>query len=301
MIMKEKHSVKKCRTESVMWILYQDNKILVEDRPKYEQGESRCIPCGHIDLNRDKDIEGAFLRESQEEFESGNFKAVEYEFLTSIDFDEINKQGGIDKLTLHYFVVTKWDGEIPEYTMEHNKKHADLVWLPISEYKQLPQSCDRRAIKELLLNNNLNDDFKNAIKIVSKLLSKKKWALIGSTNLAIQGMDVKPRDLDVVVQLIDLDEMQEIFSKYNPSEIKKLKSLTDEPAWEIKVEIKNIEVQILAEKSTGEYVRKLIDNQLVNIPLDNIEIPCFTLEIEAQAYLETNRENKARLIQEFLK
>tara|TARA_Y100000310_G_C20645844_1_gene796523 strand:- start:1165 stop:1617 length:453 start_codon:yes stop_codon:yes gene_type:complete len=146
--MEEKYSIKDGRTEAVMWILYKDNQILIEDRPSDEQGESRCIPCGHIDLNRDKNdyIKSAFLRESQEEFESGNFKPIKYEFLTTIDFDEKNKKGGIDKLRLHYFVVTEWTGEIPEHTTEH----AKLAWFPISKYKALPQSCDKQALEELL-------------------------------------------------------------------------------------------------------------------------------------------------------
>jgi hypothetical protein len=50
--MEEKYSIKDGRIEAVMWILYKDNKILIEDRPQNEQGESRCIPCGHIDLYR---------------------------------------------------------------------------------------------------------------------------------------------------------------------------------------------------------------------------------------------------------
>lgn len=151
--MTEKRSIKDGRTEAVMWILYKDNKILIEDRPKQEQGESRCIPCGHIDLNRDKDnyIESAFLRESQEEFESGKFKPTKYEFLTTIDFDEPKKDGSIYHLKLHYFVITKWDGKIPNYTIEDGKKHSDLVWIPINESKKLPQSCDRKAL-EILLN-----------------------------------------------------------------------------------------------------------------------------------------------------
>lgn len=150
--MEEKYSIKDGRTEAVMWILYRDNQILIEDRPQNEQGESRCIPCGHINLNRDKEdyIKSAFLRESQEEFESGNFKPTKYEFLTTVDFEEPNKNGGIDKLRLHYFVVTEWTGEVPEYTIEHGKKHADLVWFPISKYNELPQSCDRQALEELL-------------------------------------------------------------------------------------------------------------------------------------------------------
>lgn len=128
-----------------------------------------------------------------------------------------------------------------------------------------------------------------------------KWALIGSTNLKMQGMDVNPNDLDIVVPLKDLEKMREIFADYNASVVKELKSLTDEPGWEVKLEIDGVEVQILGENDTGEYVSKLLENKLTKISIDNIEIPCFTLEAEAQTYTETNREHKAHLIQDFLK
>ena len=149
----------------------------------------------------------------------------------------------------------------------------------------------------------LNENFKNAVKIIHKLLNenKIKWALIGSTNMQLQGISVNPRDLDIVVRLKDLERIQEIFSDYNVSAVKELKPLTDEPAWEVKMEIGNVEVQILGEKDTGEYVSKLLSNRITKIKVDNIEIPCFTLDAEAQTYAETNREHKAHLIQEFLK
>ena len=79
-----------------------------------------------------------------------------------------------------------------------------------------------------------------------------------------------------------------------------MKPLTDEPGWEVKAEIGNVEVQILGERDMGEYVSKLLANKLTKIRIEDIEIPCFTLEAEAQTYAETNREHKAHLIQEFL-
>ena len=130
--------------------------------------------------------------------------------------------------------------------------------------------------------------------------NKIKWALIGSTNMQLQGMEVSPHDLDIVVQLKDLEKMREIFSDYNVSAVKELKPLTDEPGWEVKAEIGNVEVQILGERDMGEYVSKLLANKLTKIRIEDIEIPCFTLEAEAQTYAETNREHKAHLIQEFL-
>ncbi len=148
----------------------------------------------------------------------------------------------------------------------------------------------------------LNKNFEEAIKIIFKKLNsnKIKWALIGSTNMAIQGMNVQPHDLDLVVQLKDLNKMREIFSEYNASAIKELKPLTDEPGWEVKIKIKNVEVQILGERDTSEYVSKLLANKLTKIKLEGIEVPCFTLDAEAQTYAETKREHKANLIREFL-
>ena len=148
--MDEKYSIKEGRTEAVMWIVYKNKELIVEERPADEQGESVCIPCGHIDLNRDKGnyIESAFLREIGEEFKSGEFKPTKYEFLTSVDFDEPNKEGGIDKLRLHYFVVYDWEGEVPDHTVEDGKVHAYLRWVPIDS--KLPQSCDRKALEELV-------------------------------------------------------------------------------------------------------------------------------------------------------
>ena len=130
--------------------------------------------------------------------------------------------------------------------------------------------------------------------------NKIKWALIGSTNMQLQGMDVSPHDLDIVVQLKDLEKMREIFSDYNASAVKELKPLTDESGWEVKLEIEDVEVQILGERDAGEYVSKLLANKLTKKKIDDIEIPCFILEVEAQTYAETNREHKAHLIQEFL-
>jgi predicted nucleotidyltransferase len=148
----------------------------------------------------------------------------------------------------------------------------------------------------------INSNFKKAIKIIHKLLSEKKikWALIGSTNMQLQGMDIQPHDLDIVIQLKDLDKMQKIFSEYNVSAIKEKRSLTNNPFWEVKVEIDGVEVQIFGEKSNRGYVSKLLANRLINIQLNGIKIPCFTLEAEAQTYAEINRGHKAHLIQEFL-
>ncbi len=54
---------------------------------------------------------------------------------------------------------------------------------------------------------------KNILKILKKLsiiLNKDNipWMLIGSCNLAMQGMDLIPRDLDICVNLKDFDNVK---------------------------------------------------------------------------------------------
>lgn len=149
----------------------------------------------------------------------------------------------------------------------------------------------------------ISKEFEKVIKIINERFRKNKiqWALIGSTNMAIQGIKVIPRDLDIVVHLSDLKKIKSIFSEYNPSEIMELKPFTKEQVWEVKVIIENIEVQVLGERTTGEYVRRLLPNQLVKIKLDGADIPCFTLEAEAQTYAATKRQHKADLINNFLR
>lgn len=148
----------------------------------------------------------------------------------------------------------------------------------------------------------INQNTSQAIKTIYKILNDNqiKWAVVGSTNMKLQGMETEPRDLDVVVQHKNQYKVSKLFSDYSASEVRELESLTDRPAWEVSAEINGIEVQFIAGEDDDVYVSKLLADKITYIKLDSIDIPCFTLEAESQAYLETNREHKAKLIQEYL-
>lgn len=94
--------------------------------------------------------------------------------------------------------------------------------------------------------------------------------------------------------------MPEIFADYQTSAVQELSATTGEPAWDVTCQIHGVDVQFLGERDTGEYVSKLLSHRLTTIELNDIEVPCFTLEAEAQTYAETHREHKARLIKTFL-
>ena len=148
----------------------------------------------------------------------------------------------------------------------------------------------------------INKKLKEIIILVAKKLKKVniKWALIGSTNLTLQGVNILPHDLDIVVESNSLRKVKKIFEEFRLSEFKETIPMTDKPAWEMRLNIMGVDVQIFGEKNNGIYVSRLLANKLIYVGLENIEIPCFSLEAEMEAYSETNRNDKVKLIKNFL-
>ncbi|MEK6917854.1 MAG: hypothetical protein AABW51_02800 [Nanoarchaeota archaeon] len=158
----------------------------------------------------------------------------------------------------------------------------------------------------------INEQFKDAIKVVYERLDNNTigWALIGSTNLALQGMDLSPKDLDLVMKLDSLVYMPMLFSDYSTSRIEELKPDNSDPAWTAKLQrhpafnvhfnIGRVPVQILGEYDDGDYVSKLINRSLCYTKIGGLKIPSFTLETEADIYAETYRYEKAERIRCFL-
>lgn len=148
----------------------------------------------------------------------------------------------------------------------------------------------------------INQNIKEALKIIHEKLSKNniKWALAGTTNMQLQGMQVEPHDLDIVIQHKDLQKVSELFSDYSASAVKELRVLSGNRALEVKAVIEKLEVQFFGGDENDIYVNNLLSGKILKIKLDINEIPCFTLEAESQVYIETKRKQKADLIQEFL-
>jgi hypothetical protein len=158
----------------------------------------------------------------------------------------------------------------------------------------------------------LSDEFKQAIKIISETLNAQNldYALIASSNLALQGMDFSPNDLDIVMKALDLKKVHELFKEYSPSGVNKLKPdskdpawtkrLKEHPKWDVNFNLGEVPVQILGEHDDGEYVSKLLAKRLVYIDVDGVKVTCFSLEAEAEVYQETSRFEKAKKIRDFL-
>lgn len=59
-------------------------------------------------------------------------------------------------------------------------------------------------------------DKKNAIKLLVDRFNNKdiSWALIGGTNLALQGVDVNPHDIDIITDCISFNAIVDLMQNY---------------------------------------------------------------------------------------
>jgi len=151
----------------------------------------------------------------------------------------------------------------------------------------------------------LSDDFKKVIKLISLKLKNKKfiWAFIGSSNLNLQGIDISPNDIDIITSAESIKIFEEQFKQYITKKITKKSSLREgyPEVYEMKLKINNVEVQIIGEYDDDPYFSRLKKGNLVFIKLDNLLVPCLSLQSEAEACSGTKREQKAELIRNFLK
>lgn len=148
----------------------------------------------------------------------------------------------------------------------------------------------------------LNQNFTNTLKIISQRFSENDilWAIVGSTNLALQGLDISPRDLDIIVTIENLAKMKNIFPEYEVFDIEEMNSKVTGSYWRTLMKINGIEIEILGEKDKGIYAHRLLAGQKTEVSLDGFSVFCLALEAEMKAYQETGRQNRVEIIEKFL-
>ena len=156
--------------------------------------------------------------------------------------------------------------------------------------------CKVNKVKEFMLNK----EFSKVLTEVAEKLdeSKIKWTLIGSTNLALQGMEFTPQDIDILASYNDIEIIKKLFSKFV---IKESGETSNGECYEIKYLINSVEVQFCFEYSHGFYIKKIDQNGIIYKKFDLLNIPCFLLGDEAAAYRYLGRDGKAKMIEDFIK
>ncbi len=146
----------------------------------------------------------------------------------------------------------------------------------------------------------MDENFLDALKTVYSKLSASgtRGILCGSSNFALQGMNVDPNDIDVSVAHRDLEKVCDLFSEYGPS---KVGGLSSGEGQEFKIHVGGVEVQISGDYEGGFYYKQAHESgKVVTLRIESIEIPAFTLAAEAECYEHLGRVEKAEKIRRFI-
>jgi len=141
---------------------------------------------------------------------------------------------------------------------------------------------------------------KDILKDIAERMNKScvKWALVGSTNHLIQGMDVIPRDIDVIISYDDLEKVKGVFSDLDFE----IKELPNGEAQEMIFKMRGFDIQICADYSHGKYYKKRQEEgSTIFVDIEEVSIPVFSLESEALCYEANGRLEKAERIRDFIK
>jgi hypothetical protein len=151
----------------------------------------------------------------------------------------------------------------------------------------------------------LNENQTKAIEILTKRIPKTiNWAFIGSINLAIHGVEVTPRDIDILTDKTGVYEIEEALKEYvtKTTEFKEYKTYS---SYRVVFEIEGIEVEALGD----------VDNKVPNADLwtersrlsgrtlvnfNKLKVPVINLKQELSAYEKRGRADKVKIIKEFL-
>jgi len=157
----------------------------------------------------------------------------------------------------------------------------------------------------------LNKKIISALKIIYERLKKGKinWVLVGSVNLALQGIKIRTKDIDILTDTKGAFKINKLFKEYEvePVKLKWLK-LKDKKLLEYfgKFKIKGINVEILANRKLGKE-QKFLKRELLSrkfIKFGGMKLPVAPLEEELKVYSQLGREKdliRVKKIKEALK
>ena len=145
---------------------------------------------------------------------------------------------------------------------------------------------------------NVSKDFTNTIKEIHSKLKDLgiEWYITGKTNLALQGINIKPRCISLLVHDKDLDKVVDLFTDYKQSDAIEL---DNKEAREFSMSIGGVDVIVSGEYDYGTYWQVFKDP--TDLKMDDIKLPCFNLKAEQDAFIRLNMMEKEKAVSEFFK
>lgn len=139
------------------------------------------------------------------------------------------------------------------------------------------------------------------LRIISKKLGGKNinWCLVGSTNLALQGIEIEPNDIDIITDKQGAYEIGELLREYETRPVQ-YQEVGTFAGYKGKFKINNIEIEVIGELKIKN-VYKSIVGHIIMVKIDSLVLPCMELKSEYEAYTRLGRKEKAELIRQKLK
>ncbi|MHA2497479.1 MAG: nucleotidyltransferase domain-containing protein [Candidatus Hodarchaeales archaeon] len=140
--------------------------------------------------------------------------------------------------------------------------------------------------------------------IYDRLKNKElRWMIVGSMNLALQGMPLKPKDIDISTNEQGAYAIEKHFGEFVVKSV--CYSSTDKIRSHIgELNIAGIKVEIMGDTETkstdGRWIGKEFADQPIIINVEDMKMPVSPLEHEHQDYLNLGRVERARQIEEWL-
>lgn len=161
--------------------------------------------------------------------------------------------------------------------------------------------------KSLRCEQMINLDIMNVLRrIVSRLESlNENWAVVGSLGLALRGIPVDPRDIDLMTDKKAAYEIEAAFSEFMTQKVSPRTSEVIQSHFGA-LEIDGVKVEIM-----GEFRLRRPDGGWEDPPdlrsirrfvrVGDMQVPVLSLEWEYHAYSMLGRMDRARAIRELMK
>lgn len=141
-------------------------------------------------------------------------------------------------------------------------------------------------------------------KILEKFKNKNiNWVLTGSTSLAIQGVDVKANDIDILTDVENADKIAEILKEYIIEPMHHKTSPQFKSYYGL-FKINNVQVEVIADLEqiyNDEWIKAEPRGRIKLMKrFEDMTLPLLELQEEYEAYERMGREDKADKIRKTL-
>jgi len=145
------------------------------------------------------------------------------------------------------------------------------------------------------------------LKFIAEVLRKEnvRWALVGSLNLALHGVDVEPKDIDIVTDREGILKIGELLREFVVEEIR-YKEGKKMAAYFGKLNVNGVLIDIIGEPRMREdedhkWKEKGLCKDLIVLDLGNLRVPAMSLRSELNAYKILGKTEKVRKIENVLR